>query len=65
LRTLPDVAVLSAARSTTDLTFRSDSLRSMLEHLGDVNPSWVTARCAEVAYERGLIDEVDFDQLTR
>ncbi len=31
----------------------------------DTNPTWVTARIAETLYDRGTIDETEFDRLTR
>jgi hypothetical protein len=31
----------------------------------DTNPFWITSEAAQVAYERGLIDETEFDYLTR
>ncbi|TDC02673.1 hypothetical protein E1091_00280 [Micromonospora fluostatini] len=59
IRSLGDEQVLAAARNQ-----ESDAHRAILKHLGtNTNPSWITGRCAEEAYERGLIGEREFDYL--
>jgi len=66
IRSLPDEDVLAAARHRD-----SDAHGVILAHLGGslfdggaTNPYWVDARCAEEAYRRHLIDELELDLLT-
>lgn len=48
------------------MTEGSPSHQDIVSFVGpDTNPSWVTAQCAEQAYDRGLIDEQELDWATR
>lgn len=61
IRSLSDEAVLGAARDS-----QSSGYRSVVAYMErDTNPSWITSQCAQAAYERGLLDEVEFDQILR
>lgn len=61
VRGLPDELVLSAARDD-----KSDSHAAIHAVMGpSTNPSWITAQCAETAYDRGLIDAQELDWITR
>lgn len=61
VRTLPDDRLLTIARDQGGAEHR----RAMAVIGQDTNPSWLTARCAETAYERKLIDEVELDYICR
>lgn len=66
IRSLPDDDVLSAARAWTGSTWQSPAHAAIKAHMGErTNPDWIMARCAEEAYRRDLIDETEFDYLTR
>jgi hypothetical protein len=58
---LDDATVLAAADED------SPEHREVARRLGGdesyINPSWITGQCATDAYERGLIDEREFDRL--
>ncbi len=60
-REMSDGDLLAAARDSD-----SEQHQAFMAFLGaDTNPTWITARCAETAYERGLIDEQELDWITR
>jgi len=72
IRSLPDAVVLAAAREREGPEFRQvyDWMEAQPPDQYsrpefNTNPSWVTAQCAEEAYRRDLIDEQEFDWLTR
>jgi len=58
---LDDATVLAAAHED------SPEHREVKRRLGGageyINPLWITGQCATDAYERGLIDEREFDRL--
>lgn len=59
IRSLSNEAVLEAARDP-----QSSGYRSVVAYMErDTNPSWITSQCAQVSYERGLLDEVEFDRI--
>jgi hypothetical protein len=59
VRSLSDEAVLEAARDS-----QSSGYRRVVAYMErDTNPSWITSQCAQAAYERGLLDEVEFDRI--
>jgi hypothetical protein len=59
MRALPDETVLAIARDNG-----SPEFAEFLAQIGsDTNRSWITARAADTAYDRGLIDEVTYDLL--
>lgn len=58
---LSDDDLLAAARDRD-----SAAHAAFMAFLGaDTNPFWITGRCAEMAYERGLIGEQELDWITR
>lgn len=60
LRALPDETVLAIARDAD-----SPEFAEFLDQMGpESNKSWITARAADTAYDRGLIDHVTYDLLT-
>lgn len=61
IRSLPDEEVLEAARSSESLSWKRVAKRIG----GSVNPAWITSRCAEVAYMRGVMDAQEMDWITR
>lgn len=56
---LDDQTVLAAR------VYGSEEHSEVVRRLGDVNPWWVTERCATTAYARGLIDEQGLDRIVR
>jgi hypothetical protein len=61
IRALEDSDVLAAARDRDSLGYQV-----IADRMGpDTNPFWITAQAAEEAYMRGLMDEIEFDYLTR
>lgn len=61
IRGLDDETVLAAARDAA-----SPAHARIMEAMGpSTNPSWITGRCAETAYDRELIDEQELDWLSR
>lgn len=61
IRGLSDETVLAAARNE-----KSAEHAQLMAAMGEgTNPTWITARCAETAYDRELIDEQELDWLTR
>jgi hypothetical protein len=61
LRSLSDDDVLAVARDGT-----SPQYAAVLAEMGPAtNRSWITAQAAEVAYFRGLMDEIEFDYICR
>lgn len=72
IRSLPDAIVLAAARDPQGAEHRQvfDWMEAQPPDPGSrpgfgTNPSWVTAQCAEEAYNRDLIDEQELDWITR
>jgi hypothetical protein len=64
-RTMSDVDLLATARDAACAP-QTDAFRALLAAMGPAtNPSWITARAAETAYERGLIDEQELDWICR
>lgn len=61
IRSLSDEDVLEAARSDSSAAYQQ--IRSQMSE--NTNPSWITAQAAEEAYRRRLIDEIEFDYLSR
>ena len=61
IRGLDDLSLLMAARDSASPAFCS--IRDRMD--AGTNPAWITGRCAETAYERGLIDEQELDWITR
>lgn len=60
IRALEDDDVVAAAWDRDSVGYQV-----ILNQLGeDTNLSWITARAAEVAYDRGLIDETEFNYLS-
>lgn len=58
---MTDDDLLTAARDD-----KSEPWQAFLAFMGDgTNHSWITSRCAETAYVRGLIDEQELDWITR
>ncbi len=64
VRALDDEPLLSAARNDAG-TAHAAIVVYMSRDGSWTNPSWVTAQCAEEAYERGLIDEQELDWICR
>lgn len=65
IRALEDKDVLAAAK---DDPWNPTSIgyQIILNHAGeDTNRLWITSQAAEEAYKRSLIDEVEFDYITR
>lgn len=59
MRALPDDTVLAIARDSDGPEFAE-----FADQMGPgTNRSWITARAADTAYDRGLIDEVTYDSL--
>lgn len=59
MRALPDETVLAIARDAD-----SPEFAVFLDQMGPgTNRSWITARAADAAYDRGLIDHVTYDLL--
>lgn len=59
IRELDDADLLAVARNN-----QSPQYMATLKKIGPkTNRSWVTSTAAITAYERGLIDEVELDQL--
>ena len=59
MRALPDQTVLAIARDTA-----SPEFAEFADQMGPgTNRSWITARAADTAYDRGLIDEIAYDAL--
>lgn len=59
MRALPDQTVLAIAHDTD-----SPEFAVFADQMGPgTNPSWITARAADTAYDRGLVDEVAYDRL--
>jgi hypothetical protein len=66
IRALEDEDVLAAAREQDPWQPTSLGFQVISDRLGpDTNPLWITGQAAEAAYMRGLIDETEFDYLTR
>lgn len=66
IRAMEDEDVLAAAREQDPWKPTSMGFQIVMDRMGeDANPLWITGRAAEEAYERGLLDEVEFDYLTR
>jgi hypothetical protein len=70
IRSLPNDAVLAAARDRNSAAFQElyawmEAQPKDRDHRPSfpTNASWVTARCAEEAYRRELIDERELDRL--
>jgi hypothetical protein len=64
IRGLDDDVLLAAARD--DSGSQHQAIVAHMSRDGSwTNPNWVTAQCAEEAYERGLIDEQEFDWISR
>lgn len=61
VRALDDEPLLEAARS-----MESGPYVVLRERMGPTtNPSWITARCAEEAYERGIMEADEMGWITR
>lgn len=61
IRGLEDKLVLEAARDRS-----SEAFGAISRFMGPkTNPFWIAAEAAAESYRRGLIDEVEFDYLTR
>lgn len=59
IRALDDATVLAVARDRSGTEYQA-----VLAQMGpDTNPQWITDVAAETAYDRGLIDETEFDYL--
>lgn len=60
IRALDDHTLLEGAHQ------REPVFSELIRVLGEkTNHSWIMARCAEEAYERGVMDEREMDYLTR
>lgn len=64
IASLDDEDLLKAARGDAAMV-EYVKVQMIIVHPGDVNPYWIIGRAAEKAYDKGLIDEVEFDYLTR
>ena len=65
VRGLPDDLLLGAARAWDGHRWSGEAYSRVLADLGpSTNPNWVTSECAVEAYERGLIEESELDQIT-
>lgn len=60
IRSLLDGQLLEAAQDDTSAAFQR--IADFMEM--HTNPSWITARCAETAYERGLLDAQELAWIT-
>lgn len=61
IRSLDDDDVLTAAR---DPFSAQHAAVTVATGPGPVSRAWVTSCCADEAYERGLIDETEYDRLS-
>lgn len=62
---MEDEDVLAAARDNP-WTPTSVGYQIILDRVGeDTNRLWITGRAATVAYDRGLIDEIELDYISR
>lgn len=61
IRALEDEDVLAAARDRDSIGYQIIADRMDT----DTNPYWITGQAAEEAYKRDLIDETEFDYITR
>jgi hypothetical protein len=59
---LDDATLLAAADDGSEAN--GEICRRLSQDGAWTNPSWVTGACATEAYERGLIDEREFDRLS-
>lgn len=65
IRSLDDQVVLAVARGEDATSHAAIAALIGSDDDRPVNPIWVTSRCAEEAYERGLIGEQELDWITR
>lgn len=60
IKSLPERSLFSLVSGRMNQT-----RRAVLDAMGhNTNGSWITARAAEVLYDRGVIDERKFDSIT-